>query len=128
MPANWWGPYVGIPFVDRGFGRAGCHCWGLVHLVYRECCGIELPQDGEASQRCDPWQTVTMLRPYDVVLMHSLTQLRGRARNAPNHVGLVTDPDHVLHTWQATGAVVMRRDHPLLRHKIVSFHRHEALQ
>jgi hypothetical protein len=35
--------YIGIPWIDRGRGIAGCDCYGLLRLVLSELRGVELP-------------------------------------------------------------------------------------
>jgi len=42
MIAPWAASYVGIPFQTGGATRAGCDCWGLAIMAYREVFGIDL--------------------------------------------------------------------------------------
>jgi cell wall-associated NlpC family hydrolase len=35
--------FIGIPYIDKGRTFAGCDCWGLVDLFYREQLSIQLP-------------------------------------------------------------------------------------
>jgi len=137
----WYGRYIGIPFTDQGFDHDGCHCWGLVHLVYREQLGIALPRYGElsavelleaaryfraAGAGADPrWTTVDSPQPFDVVLMTAMTA-GAQPLRVPGHVGVMIDDHRLLHVWRATDAVVMPRDHPRIRHHILSFHRHRS--
>jgi cell wall-associated NlpC family hydrolase len=136
----WYGRYIGIPFIDQGFDHHGCHCWGLVHLIYREQLAIDLPRYGELSAAElleaarqfragageDPrWTTVTSPQAFDVVLMSAMTA-GARPLRVPGHAGVMVDDDRILHVWSETDAVVMRRDHPRIRHKILSFHRHRS--
>ncbi|GLI23495.1 cell wall-associated NlpC family hydrolase [Xanthobacter flavus] len=132
-PDGWSTPYVGIPFVDGGRDRAGCDCWGLVHLVYREVIGINLPTYGEISAhdvarvteriREDsagaPWLPVTGApRPFDVLVM----------RGKPLHVGVMVDAAHVLHVEAATSAVIVPVSRaPQVRWRREGTFRHEAL-
>lgn len=40
---SWSDRYIGIPFEEFGRARAGCDCWGLACVIYREELGITLP-------------------------------------------------------------------------------------
>jgi len=40
---SWSDRFVGIPFQEFGRSRAGCDCWGLACVIYREELGISLP-------------------------------------------------------------------------------------
>ena len=40
---SWSDRFIGIPFQEFGRGRAGCDCWGLACVIYREELGISLP-------------------------------------------------------------------------------------
>lgn len=132
-PDGWSIPYVGIHFVDGGRDASGCDCWGLVHLVYREVLGIDLPTYGEISAhdvarvteriREDsagaPWLPVLVAaQPFDVLVM----------RGKPLHVGLMVDAAHVLHVEAATSAVIVPVSRsPQVRWRRIASYRHEAL-
>lgn len=137
---HWAGRYVGIPFLKDGHSRAGCNCWGLVHLVLQAELGIATPTYAEISAgellaaarafknavATDPWVKVEPpLREFDCVLMTALTD-DGRTR-LDGHVGVLVDPFTVLHVWAATDAVLMPLTHPRIRHKIIGYYRHRAL-
>lgn len=131
---TWAGRYVGIPYVARGFDRSGCHCFGLVHLVYREHLGIELPShDGidpsdslsiarafRQARLTTPWREVTgPRRDFDLVLM-----LQG---NVPMHVGIAVGSRRILHVEEGVCAMCIDAGHPFYRHRIVGTYRHERL-
>lgn len=42
-------PYVRLPYAPDGRSRDGIDCYGLVHLVYRDLYGIELPEYAAAT-------------------------------------------------------------------------------
>ncbi|HEX5232246.1 MAG TPA: hypothetical protein VFW56_08410 [Bradyrhizobium sp.] len=136
--------YVGIPYADRGHGFDGCNCWGLVHLVLKEEAGIVTPVDEEISARdalrvarvfrdataTEVWREVPRerVRPFDCVLMRSLTEAGSRVEN---HVGIVVPVSaglNVLHVWQATAACLMPFDHLRIRNRIARFYRHRDLE
>lgn len=120
---TWWAQYIGLPF-ERA------HCWGLVRLVYADRLGVMLPEYGEISAADlvrvaraidsgqEAWARVMQPQALDVTLM------RGRSRVW--HVGVMTDPGHVLHTEQATGAVRVRVDDPTIAGRITGFRRYAA--
>ncbi|PZR89637.1 MAG: phage tail protein [Stutzerimonas stutzeri] len=102
---HWSTPYIGLPYLNHGRDRAGCDCWGLVVLVYRECLGIELPsyagdyvstdERGEIAEliahhrEVGPWQSVEDPREFDVAIF----------RRGPHasHAGIVVRPGSMLH-------------------------------
>lgn len=43
MSGAWSNQFVGLPYAAFGRVRAGCDCWGLACIIYREELGISLP-------------------------------------------------------------------------------------
>jgi cell wall-associated NlpC family hydrolase len=130
--------YVGIPFVKRGWTREGCHCWGLVRLVYQEEVGIELPTYGEVSAdellavarhvhrdaALEPWISVEAppYRRLDVVLMKRLEPGR-----EPLHIGVMMDERRMLHTTESVDSHVVPLSAAAIPFRIVGVHRHRSL-
>lgn len=102
---SWSDRYIGLPWSDFGRTRAGCDCWGLAVVVYREELGISLPDylgygsvdehreiaaliaGAEASPL---WQPVAGTpAPFDVAVFR-----RGRW---DSHLGLIVRPGLMLH-------------------------------
>lgn len=118
---TWWGKYIGLPYAEA-------HCWHLVCRVYQDQLGVTLPTYGEISARDlvavarsisegqEAWLPVDDPQAFDVVLM------RGRSRVW--HVGVMTDPAHVLHTERATDAVRVRLVD--IRGRVQGFRRYRA--
>lgn len=125
--------YTGVPWRDDGRERGGVDCYGLLHLVYREQAGIELPRhDGALSTNADakaltdlidrqlgPWIEIErgFERQLDAVLM-----LRD---GFPCHVGIVERPGWVLHVESGCNAVVEPYSSMRMARRIVGFYRHE---
>jgi len=120
--------YVGIPYRAEGRDRAGCDCWGLLVLVYRERLGIELPShtgyidplsDAAAAMieagKSD-WQQVTEPVPYDAVLI--------RVDGQPHHIGLVIRPGWMLHSTAGRDSCIENYLRPYWRARIEGFYRH----
>lgn len=139
VPA-WVGRYIGIPFADDGHGMQGCNCWGLCHLVLKYERRIETPTFGETSAgeliaaarhfRSNAadlalWRSVDTPREFDICLMTAMTD--DCKHRLPGHVGIMISGHRVLHVWEATAACHMPVDHPRLRHRILSYHRHRDL-
>lgn len=134
---SWSNAYVGIPFAEHGRTRAGCDCWGLVHLVYADC-GVQLPSyaEGYAStlERAEiaaliagaavsrPWAEVPPVaatRARDVVLF--------RRAGAPAHVGLAVAPGLMLHVSAGHAARLERYDDGRWQPRRAGIFRHEAM-
>ena len=140
-PPLWVAPYVGVPFCESGFTRSGCHCWGLVHLIYREVAGIDLPRydpvlsadhagcaaEMQAAVDCGPWRAVAD-RPsdLDVVLMSAIIRDLGRLRRYACHVGVVVGESHLLHVEPGTESVCIPLNFFSIRRRVIGFYRHAS--
>lgn len=138
---DWVGRYVGIPFAEGGLTAEGCHCWGLVRLVLSEQCCIDVPSYGEQSAADliaaarffridadrDPWIKVESPREFDVALMTAMSG-EARPRVIAGHCGIMIDGSTLLHVWEATSAIQMHINHPQIRHRLLGFYRHRALE
>ena len=131
---SWSDTYIGIPYRDLGRQMSGCDCWGLVHLVYRRECSIDLPSYQNAYHSSDEraevarlikeaetssvWKLVTDPTPFDVV-----TFRRGRLTS---HIGIVLRPDWMLHMSEA-GARVENYRLPSWKQRLIGIYRHEGM-
>jgi cell wall-associated NlpC family hydrolase len=124
----WWQPYIGLPFGD---GPAEVTCWSLVRRVYARHLGRDLPAYGEISARDlvrvarameggkdDGWLTIASPAAFDVAIMRS-----ARGGSAVVHVGVMTDPDHLLHVEAATSAVRVPVRHFSVAGRILGYRR-----
>ena len=126
----WCADYVGLPFKSLGRTRAGLDCWGLVHVVYREAFGIEVPRYGEYADAYDieevgalvrgeivtRWREVSPERLGDVVLL--------RVRGQPCHVGVTVAHGKFLHAFEGTRSCVERYDGLKWSRRIMGFYRY----
>ena len=131
---RWVDRYIGIPFVDGGRTIKGLDCWGLFRLVYSEQFGIELPSYGEISAMDlltvarainggqEDWFVPPDPREFDAVA------LRLYSHGWIAHVGVLTDPKHVLHIEHNTDSVVVPINHHTVKHRIAGFRRHREAE
>jgi cell wall-associated NlpC family hydrolase len=131
---NWSAGYVGTVYSDKDNGAAGCHCWGLLRLVFRQEKGIELP-DFETVSPDDVdeiaalihgavdlglWRRVDRPQAFDGALFR-----RGRH---DSHVGVMIDRRHMLHSDREAGAAIVERiDAGRWASSFVGFYRHKDL-
>ena len=124
--------FVGIPYLDRGRSIVGLDCYGLVHLVFRELRGIDLPSHAEryvtGSDRkamarliageLDDWTEIPAGQEavFDGVLM--------REGNFPRHIGIVTYPGMLLHVSDGETSRIERYRSGILANRIVGFYRY----
>lgn len=136
---------IGIPWLDGGRDRAGCDCYGLVFLFFRDALGIDLPSYAETpaadllagesavdtALAGSTWSRVTRgeIRRGDVVLMTGVERgADGRLRRSTRHVGVLIDGATLLHVERGTGSVALRLSHPTIAPRIVAFYRHRELR
>jgi cell wall-associated NlpC family hydrolase len=126
--------FVGIPYLDKGRSLVGCDCWGLLHQVYRELRGIDLPSYAEdyvtasdrreiarlisgelgAWEKVEPGFEVT----FDGVLMSEDGFLR--------HVGVVTTPGLLLHVQRGQTSRIERYRSGLLARRVAGIFRYKG--
>lgn len=108
--------WVGIPWVADGHSFAGCSCWGLVRLYYREVLDVSLPDVHHVDQMAGRWFSVKTAIPGDVLLFHTA--------GGP-HVGLAIGGPDMLHVDKCeysrierfTGLKWAKRLRKIYRHK-----------
>lgn len=131
---HWSAAYVGTVYLDKDLGAAGCHCWGLLRLVYRQEKGILLPDyegvspddvrdiDALVHDEIDAghWHRVERPQEFDAALFR-----RGRH---DSHIGIMIDHRHMLHSDREAGAAIVERiDTGRWATSIVGFYRHKDL-
>lgn len=132
---TWWNYYVGIQFAEKGRGKGNpLDCWGLVHLVYAERLGIDLPDyldqyettdDREllgeviGSESREKWFEPESPEQFDVIIL--------RLRGVPMHVGLVTRAGYMIHCARGIGVVHESYQSSKWRSNVMGFSRHGTL-
>jgi murein DD-endopeptidase / murein LD-carboxypeptidase len=124
--------YIGIPWRDRGRDRAGCDCYGLVWMVLREQCGIELPSyAADYATAADQIEIARMLAGECAARGEAVTagqENRGdlimlRIGRHECHVGLVVNPRLMLNVRRGVNSCLERYDAPMWRERVAGFWR-----
>lgn len=131
---HWSASYVGTPYADDDRGAAGCHCWGLLRLVFAQERGIALPSYQATSPddladiaglargeiAAGQWVRVAPARTFDAALFR-----RGRY---DSHIGVMIDARHMLHSDRQAGAAIVERiDTGRWASAFAGFYRHRDL-
>lgn len=140
-PPRWVEPYLDIPFVEEGDSHSGCHCWGLVRLVFREQRQIELPLFAGIAARDlrgvvsairrgvaveSDWMTVAgQWQPFDVILLTGdVPDGSGKTRTLRCHVGVAVTPVHLLHIEIGTLSHCIVKTEPAIRERLAGAYRY----
>lgn len=134
-PPPWVRDYIGLPFAERGRGREGVDCWGLVQLVLRERWRVRVPDYLDAYRATTDaaeigltiaaerrwWRRVSgpFYREGDVALL--------RIAGVAMHVGLIVGWPWMLHVEAGTDAAVDRLDGLRWSRRLDSVWRHPEL-
>lgn len=115
---SWVDQYIGLPFKEHGRSRNGLDCYGLVYLVYKEVCGVELPtfsqeysgsEDSGSVEKAlqeniPKWKRVEgNWETFDVAVFYV-----PKFRRFLGHVGLIYDKDRMVHCKRPIGVVSSR--------------------
>lgn len=134
MLPEWAQHYVGIPYRPLGRDRAGCDCWGLLAMVWREQFGRDLPDYGHQRWHdgADPQVVATGAQDYaaqfEAVALGQEALGDGvllRMRGHPLHVGLVLAPGWMLHTHEAADSCVESYERFIWRHRVLGIYRYK---
>lgn len=118
--------YLEIPFKDGGRSFAGCDCFGLVYLIYKEF-GITLKDysisckessliNDKIREESFIWEQIPFPQIPSLVTI--------RLSSNPlfiNHVGVVVKEGYFLHSTEETGVALTRLDSNLWKRKITGF-------
>lgn len=133
MSTLWAEKYVGLSFLDGGRDFTGLDCWGLVRLVLKRECKIEVPSYGEISATelakvanmiasesiGEPWVPSINVQKFDVAVIHR--------RQSPIHVGIMVSSTMILHIEQSTLSVLVSLQNGSMKFRAISFFRHREL-
>ena len=125
--------FIGLPWHDKGRARDGVDCYGLLHLVFAELRGIELPSFAEAYVTASDRRALAQLirgeiddlwdeipdgqeQVFDGVLI--------REGALSRHIGLVVSPGLMLHVERGKTSVIERYRGGMFAHRIAGFYRY----
>lgn len=131
----WSNRYVGIPYAEFGRDRAGCDCYGLACIVYREEMRIGLPDYHGTYSSADEHEEIAALiageaasplwtpvageaQPFDIAVFR-----RGRL---DSHVGIVIRPGLMVHMQDEDCAKVVGFEHGPWAHRLKGHWRHRS--
>lgn len=134
-PERWTEQYIRIPFVESGFDKSGCHCWGLVYLIYLQEKKVELPKydiitssqirkmiaakDYEIAT--GPWVQVIHPEPLDVAVMRGEDE---HGRMTERHVGVFAGNNHIIHVEKGRDSQCDSMDNLLFRTRVTRIFRY----
>jgi cell wall-associated NlpC family hydrolase len=131
---HWSAGFIGVPFLARGRDHAGCDCFGLVYLVYRDVLGITLASYVEAyastEERAEiaaliagdasawPWTSVPAgrEREFDVALF--------RRGGLDSHIGIVAARGRMLHVEDGGQSCIETYGNGKWHARLAGFYRH----
>lgn len=141
---NWTDKYIAIPYLGKGSTLAGCDCWGLVELIYRNELGVELPnymdvphdnlikinRKIQSEVQEGYWKKIVsgQEKKYDIILMRGqFKDSQDTLRSAPIHVGIVIDCNLLLHVEEGANSVCCNYStHPKIKERVHGFYRYQS--
>jgi cell wall-associated NlpC family hydrolase len=129
----WAEVYIGLPYRDMGRDLAGVDCWGLVRLVLRDQCGIDL--EGFEGGYSDPSDRARL----DGLIRGNLPFHSGIAAGAErvfdvaffrqhghvSHCGVICGRGVMIHSRRGTGVCVESYRSGLWGNRLHGIYRHK---
>lgn len=119
--------YIGIPYLVNGRDFEGIDCWGLVHLIYKEELGIDVPsfaEDGIDANRTqeliaqykEGWEQTDSPKAGDVVIFKIL--------GVDAHIALAISSTHFIHARQGQNSAIESFDNPRWKTRFVGSYKY----
>lgn len=132
---HWTEHFVGLPYAEFGRARAGCDCWGLACVVYREELGISLPdylgyasteEHGELAAIIAGATTSPLWLPVEgnAIAFDMAVFRRGRL---DTHVGIVVQHGLMIHISRDDCAKIESYRGGAWSHRLTGIYRHVEL-
>lgn len=131
---SWSNRYIGIPYADFGRTRAGCDCWGLACIIYREELGITLPdylgayasteELGEIAALIDQDKASPLWVPVSGTALAFDIALFRRGRWS-SHIGIVIRHGIMIHMVADDQAKVQGYLDGPYKHRFIGHYRHD---
>lgn len=137
MADHWSVPYVGLPWRERGVSRDGLACWGIVHLVYREVLGLEVPDYSvgvlsvaERERIAEIFADATATGPWVNIRIQDAAAfdvLVFRRAGMDMHVGLHAAPGRMLHITAGERSSIVDYSGGAWKPRLSAVYRHKDL-
>lgn len=119
--------YIGIPYEVNGRSLSSIDCYGLVHLIYKEELGIDLPsfvEDGIDANRTqeliaqykEGWEQTDSPKAGDVVIFKIL--------GVDAHIALAISSTHFIHARQGQNSAIESFDNPRWKTRFVGSYKY----
>ena len=119
--------YIGIPYEVNGRDMQSVDCWGLVHLIYKNELGINLPsfaEEGIDATRTEEliakykegWEPSENIKAGDVVIF--------RIFGIESHIGLAIDSQRFIHARLGCNSAIERFDSSKWKTRIVGSYKY----
>jgi len=130
----WIKDYIGIPFENKGRGKA-CDCWGLVRRIYEEQFGISLPSFVDEYSNALDRKDIHAVVGYEKEHPFWIKINKGKEEfgdmvifnigNLPVHVGLVMTNNRMLHVEKGINSCLEHYNKMRWRNRLEGFYRHK---
>jgi hypothetical protein len=114
--------YLGVPYLHAGDSRSGMDCSGLVHRVFLDTTGVNLPRGVETLYRAAE-STRFPLHIGDLLVFDTTEHM---PPSAPTHVGVSIGQGRVVHAaseGSKTGVIVSVMDDPYYHDRFIGARR-----
>ena len=122
--------YIGIPYLDKGRTFAGCDCYGLVKLYYKNELNIDIPEVNTGAetprrtlavyleQISKKWREATPQKNAVVAMC-----LNAEHPKMVTHFGVMLNNKTMLHSYKNAHSHIISIDHPTVKNQIKGFYK-----